>query len=101
MSSPSTASRIRAVLLSPLTPIWLVVFLLPFGRASELGTLICLLGAIILFARDPRALATHPGARLALWLWAAYFLAALASAPDAVDPARSWSSSYWISSKCN
>ncbi|MBN8737717.1 MAG: O-antigen ligase family protein [Xanthomonadales bacterium] len=84
--------RIRAALLSPLTPIWLVVFLLPFGRSSELGTLICMLGAIILFARDRRALTGHPGARLVLWLWAAYFMAALISAPAAVDPARSWSS---------
>lgn len=92
MSGSSFGTHVRAVLLSPLTPIWLVVFLLPFGRASELGTLLCLLGALILIVRDPRALAGHPGARLALWLWAAYFLAALASAPDAIDPARSWSS---------
>ena len=84
--------RIRAALLSPLTPIWLVVFLLPFGRSSELGTLLCMLGAIFLFVRDRHALTGHPGARLVLWLWAAYFLAALISAPDAVDPARSWSS---------
>lgn len=90
--SDSLGQRIRAALLSPLTPIWLVVFLLPFGRSSELGTLICMLGAIILFARDRRALTGHPGARLVLWLWAAYFLAALISAPAAIDPARSWSS---------
>jgi O-antigen ligase len=83
---------LKAALLSPLTPVWLVVFLLPFGRSSELGTLICMLGAIILFARDRRVLAGHAGARLLLWLWAAYFLAALISSPGAVDPARSWSS---------
>lgn len=88
----SPGTRLRAALASPLTPIWLVVFLLPFGRSSELGTLICMLGAIILFVRDRHALAGHPGARLALWLWAAYFLAALISTPDAVDPARSWNS---------
>jgi O-antigen ligase len=78
-----------AGLRSPLAPIWLVVFLLPFGRSSELGTLLCLLGAIILFVRDRHALRRHPGARLLLWLWAAYFLAALISIPGAVDPARS------------
>lgn len=89
--SDSPGARVRAVLLSPLTPIWLVVFLLPFGRSSELGTLLCMLGAIVLIVRDRHALAGHPGARLALWLWAAYFLAALLSAPDAVEPARSWS----------
>src|SRR5690348_3140476 len=51
-----------------------------------------MLGAIILFVRDRHALAGHPGARLLLWLWAAYFLAAVISSPGAVDPARSWSS---------
>src|SRR6185312_15688466 len=75
---------------SPLTPIWLVIFLLPFGRASEFGTLLCMLGAIILFGRDRRALTDHAGARLLLWLWAGYFLAALISAPGAIAPARSW-----------
>ena len=88
----SLRASLSAALLSPLTPIWLVIFLLPFGRSSELGILICLLGAIILFARDRRALTGHPGARLLLWLWAAYFGAALISAPGAIDPARSWSS---------
>lgn len=90
--STSFRAHLASAVRSPLTPIWLVVFLLPFGRASELGTLICLLGAVFLVARDRHALAGHPGARLALWLWAAYFVAALISAPDAVDPARSWSS---------
>ncbi|HEX5959868.1 MAG TPA: O-antigen ligase family protein [Rhodanobacteraceae bacterium] len=86
----SLRTWLAAVLRSPLTPIWLLVFLLPFGRSSELGTLLCLLGAVILIVRDRHALAGHPGARLLLWLWAAYFLAALISAPAAVDPARSW-----------
>ncbi len=88
----SLRAGLKAALLSPLTPIWLVVFLLPFGRSSELGTLLCMLGAIILFFRDRHVLAGHAGARLLLWLWAAYFGAALISAPGAVDPARSWSS---------
>ena len=88
----SLRTHLITALRSPLTPIWLVIFLLPFGRASELGTLLCMLGAIILFLRDRRALAGHAGAWLLLWLWAAYFLAAVISAPGAVDPARSWSS---------
>jgi len=88
----SIRTHLIAALRSPLTPIWLVIFLLPFGRASEFGTLLCMLGAIILFVRDRRALTDHAGARLLLWLWAAYFLAALISAPGAVDPARSWNS---------
>lgn len=90
--SEAPGARLRALLLSPLTPIWLVVLLLPFGRSSELGTVLCLLGALLLLARDPRALAGHPGARLALWLWAAYELAAVLSAFDALAPARSWGS---------
>ena len=88
----SIHTHLIAALRSPLTPIWLVIFLLPFGRASEFGTLLCMLGAIILFVRDRRALTDHAGARLLLWLWAAYFLAALISAPGAIDPARSWNS---------
>jgi O-antigen ligase len=88
----SIRTHLMAAQRSPLTPIWLVIFLLPFGRASEFGTLLCMLGAIILFVRDRRALTEHAGARLLLWLWAAYFLAALISAPGAVDPARSWNS---------
>ena len=88
----SLRARLLAALRSPLTPIWLVIFLLPFGRSSELGTLLCMLGAIVLFFRDRHAVAAHPGAHLLLWLWAAYFGAALLSAPGAVDPARSGSS---------
>ncbi len=84
-------TRAFAILRSPLLPIWLVIFLLPFGRACELGVLLCMLGAVFLFVRDRHALAAHPGARLLLWLWAAYLLAALISAPAAVDPARTWS----------
>ncbi|TAN05971.1 MAG: O-antigen ligase family protein [Rhodanobacteraceae bacterium] len=90
--SHSLRNQLTAALRSPLTPIWLVIFLLPFGRSSELGTLLCMLGAVMLFVRDRRALAAHPGARLLLWLWAAYFGAAFLSAPGAVDPARSWNS---------
>ncbi len=88
----SLRAGVVAALRSPLTPIWLVVFLLPFGRSSELGTLLCMLGAIILFFRDRHAIALHPGARLLVWLWAAYFVAALISIAAAVDPARSGSS---------
>lgn len=81
---------LKAALRSPLLPVWLVIFLLPVGRMSELGTLLCLIGTVLLFVRDPAALSGHPGARLLLWLWAAYFGAALLSAPDALRPGRSW-----------
>lgn len=83
------APLVRA-LRSPLLPFWLVVALLPFGRSSELGTLLCLLGVVLLFARHPDALRQHAGARLLLALLACYIGAALVSSVDAVAPARSW-----------
>ncbi|KGI76668.1 O-antigen ligase family protein [Oleiagrimonas soli] len=86
----SDSSPLKAALRSPLLPFWLVVALLPFGRASELGTLLCLFGSVMLFLREPDALSDHAGARLLLLLFAAYFLAALLSALDSVAPGRSW-----------
>jgi O-antigen ligase len=86
----SFGTSFKAALRSPLLPFWLVVALLPFGRSSELGTFLCLLGVIMLFARDPQALQQHAGARLLLWLLAAYIGAALLSAVDAIMPGKSW-----------
>ncbi|HET7267948.1 MAG TPA: O-antigen ligase family protein [Oleiagrimonas sp.] len=86
----TVAARVKSALLSPLLPFWLVILLLPVGRSSELGTLLCLIGTIVLFVRTPHALKTHRGARLLLWLWAAYMGAALISAPDALVPDRAW-----------
>src|SRR5690625_4909592 len=86
----TVAARVKSALWSPLLPFWLVIFLLPVGRSSELGTLLCLVGTIALFVRAPHALKTHRGARLLLWLWAAYRGAALISAPDALEAGRSW-----------
>lgn len=88
---PPIAAPLKAALRSPLLPFWLVIALLPFGRSAELGTLLCLLGVIFLFMRQPRALADHAGARLLLWLLGAYVLAALVSAVDSVAPGKSWS----------
>jgi O-antigen ligase len=87
----SAIDSLKAALRSPLLPFWLVVALLPFGRSSEFGTFLCLLGALLLFVREPRALAGHPGARLLLWLLAAYIGAALISAFDSLAPGKSWS----------
>jgi len=84
------AASLKAALRSPLLPFWLVLALLPVGRMSELGTLLCLFGTVMLFVREPHALSDHPGARLLLVLFAAYFGAALVSAVDAVAPARTW-----------
>ncbi|HET6804708.1 MAG TPA: O-antigen ligase family protein [Frateuria sp.] len=86
---PATRPMANA-LRSPLLPFWLVIALLPFGRSSELGTLLCLLGTILLFVRHPWALRGHGGARLLLALLACYIGAALLSALDAVVPGKSW-----------
>jgi O-antigen ligase len=86
---PATRALANA-LRSPLLPFWLVVALLPFGRSSELGTLLCLIGTILLFVRHPQALRGHAGARLLLALLACYIGAALLSAFDAVAPGKSW-----------
>jgi O-antigen ligase len=86
----SFSARLKAALLSPLLPIWLVIALLPLGRSSELGTFLCLLGAILLFARDPHALQHHAGARLLLWLLGAYVAAALLSSFDSIVPGKSF-----------
>ena len=75
---------------SPLLPFWLVIALLPVGRSSELGTVLCLLGVILLFARHPNALLEHAGARLLLWLLAGYVGAAVISSVDSVVPGKSW-----------
>ncbi|OOG62774.1 polymerase [Rhodanobacter sp. B04] len=86
----SFGTSLKAALRSPLLPYWLVVALLPFGRSSELGTFLCLLGVLLLFAREPWAWRQHPGARLLLWLLAAYAGAALLSAFGSVVPGKSW-----------
>ncbi|OOG53771.1 O-antigen ligase family protein [Rhodanobacter sp. C03] len=86
----SFGTSLKAALHSPLLPYWLVVALLPFGRSSELGTFLCLLGVILLFARDPRAVQEHPGAQLLLWLLAGYIAAALLSSFDSVALGKSW-----------
>lgn len=87
----SFAVSLKAALRSPLLPFWLVIALLPVGRSSELGTFLCLVGVILLFARHPSALREHAGARLLLWLLGAYVGAALLSAVDSLAPGKSWS----------
>ena len=86
----SFGTSLKAALRSPLLPFWLVIALLPLGRSSELGAFLCLIGVILLFAREPQALQEHPGARLLLWLLGAYVGAALVSAFGSIAPGKSW-----------
>ncbi|QEE25972.1 O-antigen ligase family protein [Rhodanobacter glycinis] len=88
----SFAATSRAILCSPLTPFWLVVALLPFGRSAELGTLLCLIGLLWQCRHGMAPWRDRRGAALLLVLLAAYVGAALWSAFDAVAPAKSWSS---------
>ncbi|WP_298194490.1 O-antigen ligase family protein [Metallibacterium sp.] len=67
-----------------------LIFLLPFGRAAELGTLALVMLCATLLLRQPRVFATLPAARWALAIWACYELAALGSTLAAVAPARTW-----------
>ncbi len=87
---------LRAAARSPLLPFWLVIALLPFGRSAELGTALCLIGAVLLLIRHPDALREHPGARCLLVLLACYILAAAVSCVDALRPARSWLSTIGL-----
>ena len=71
------------------------ILLLPFGRLSELGVLLCLLSsANFLFGR--RANQTHekPALRAALTCWAAIFAAALISSLDSTELQGSLSSTF-------
>ncbi|QWT20058.1 O-antigen ligase family protein [Bacillus sp. NP157] len=90
MSGASLTANLRAGLKSPLLPIWLVPALLPVGRSAEFGVFLCLVGSLLLLVREPGAIRHHPGAKLFLWLFAAYAGAALVSAVDAVAPGKSW-----------
>src|ERR1700742_3513350 len=93
---PPSAPSLRAALRSPLLPFWLVIALLPLGRSAEVGTALCLVGVAMLFARHPRALSEHGGARLLLWLLAAYIGAALVCAIDSAAPGKSWSTAAGV-----
>jgi O-antigen ligase len=90
VSGLGLGATIRAGFASPLFPVWLVPALLPFGRSAELGVFLALVGSILLLVREPSAVRHHPGAKLFLWLFAAYAGAALVSAVDAVAPGKSW-----------
>lgn len=88
---PPFAANLLAALRSPLLPFWLVVALLPFGRSSELGTLLCTLLLAADLVRRRRAWRWPRSAGLLCALLACYVLAALASAPGSFAPGKSWS----------
>ncbi|HSM99828.1 MAG TPA: O-antigen ligase family protein [Rudaea sp.] len=77
-----------------LWPLWIalgVLVLLPLGRASEAPLVIGAIAGLILAWRERARLCADAGVRLAAILFACYWLAALASAPGAVAPEKTWS----------
>lgn len=86
----TSTSTIANLLRSPLLPFWLLVALLPFGRSAELGTLLCAIGAVIVWRREGREFWNNPGARLLVLLLACYIGAAFFSAFTAVESGKSW-----------
>lgn len=73
------------------TAFWLALLLLPLGRTSELAIVAFAIAGLVLAWRQRRELSRIPQARLALALFACWWLPALVSAPDAVMPAKTWS----------
>jgi O-antigen ligase len=68
-----------------------VLVLLPLGRASEAPLVVGAVVGLILAWRQRALLRADAGVRLAVTLFACYWLAALISAPGAVAPEKSWS----------
>jgi len=68
-----------------------VIALLPLGQAFEVPLAIAAALGLVYAWRMREALSGDPGVRLALVLFGGYWLAALISAPDAIAPAKTWS----------
>lgn len=90
MAPMDRGSKLPARELWPVLIVWLVLALLPVGRASELPLLVAAIWGVVLLMRTGRDLFELPGVRIALALFACYWLPAFISAFDAVEPAKSW-----------
>lgn len=92
-SMPDSGS-IRAGLsfpaLAPVLLVWAVLALLPLGRTAELPVLAGAIWGLWLLWRQGADLWALPGVRLALALFACYWLPALASAFGSVEPGKTW-----------
>lgn len=91
LSSPLS----RSIALRANWAAWLmlaVLVLLPVSRgASEVPLAVAVVAGLVSAWRGRGALTANPALRLALVLFACYWLPALISAPDSVNPAKSWS----------
>ncbi|HET6546302.1 MAG TPA: O-antigen ligase family protein [Rhodanobacteraceae bacterium] len=68
-----------------------VIVLLPVGRGSELPMIIGAIGAVALLWARREELIGPQGVRVAITLFACYWIPALLSGPFAVAPAKTWS----------
>ena len=91
LAPPTAAAPLTLPQLLPPLLVWAVLALLPVGRMSELPLLLAAGAALVRRVRRPRQLLALPAVRLALALCACYWLPALVSALDAVDPGKTWS----------
>jgi O-antigen ligase len=85
----TSISRLRAQW--PAMLMLAVIALLPIGATAELPLVIAGFAGLILAWRARASLRDDSGVRLAVALFACYWLAALISAPAAVAPEKSWS----------
>ena len=86
-----TANPIAWQRLWPALVVLGVLALLPVGRAAEAPLAIAAAVGLVCPWRMRHRLRDDPGVRLAVGLFACYWLAALISAPAAVAPAKTWS----------
>lgn len=86
-----TSNLIAWQRLWPALVVLCVLALLPVGRGSEAPLAIAAAFGLVYAWRMRHELRGDPAVRLALGLFACYWLAALISAPAAVAPARTWS----------
>lgn len=90
-ASLGESAQLSLAALAPPLLVWLVLALLPVGRAAELPMLAGTIWGVVLLLRHARATMAMPAVRLALGLFACYWLPSLLSAIDAVEPGKTWS----------
>lgn len=91
MNLSALRERLAAALPAALLPLLALPVLLPLGRAAEAGVLLALAGCLLLRWRRPQDWPTPAQRQLFVLLWCCYAGAALLSAPDAVNPDKTWS----------
>lgn len=89
-ANTASSSALSLPALLPPMLLWMVLALLPLGRVAELPLLVGAIWGVVLVLRERAAVLALPGVRLALALFACYWLPALLSAFDAVAAEKTW-----------